>query len=85
MAPHAKIKTETQITLHPPPGLLSYRCAIRDPAAGVHCSKPSAAQHRSHLVNLFEGLLFHFDCKFKKKNKVNNAKRNVLFPQQTAA
>lgn len=42
--------------------LRPYRCAIRDPAAGVHGSESPAAQHRAHLVNLFEGLLFHFNC-----------------------
>lgn len=48
--------------IDPDPRPQPYRCAIRDPAAGVHSPKSSAAQHGSHLVNLFEGLLFHFDC-----------------------
>lgn len=38
-----------------------YRCAIGDAAAGVDGPEPTAAQHRAHLVDLLEGLLFHFD------------------------
>lgn len=38
-----------------------HRCAVGDPAAGVHGAEPSATQNGSHLVNLLERLLFHFD------------------------
>lgn len=41
----------------------SYRRAIGDPAAGVHRPESPAAEHGTHLVNLLEGLLFHFDWK----------------------
>lgn len=63
---------------HPDPSPQAYRCAIRNPTAGVYCPKASAAQHRAHLVNLFEGLLFHFDCRW------NNLKVSAVFPQQTS-
>lgn len=58
--------------IDPTPSPHPYRCAIRDTAAGVHCSKSSAAQYGSHLVNLFKGLLFHFDCKKREKRLVKH-------------
>ena len=64
------------------PSQQPYRCAIGDPAAGVHCSEPSAAQHGAHLVDFLEGLLLHFDCGEEGEKDV---KINVSFAKQTSS
>lgn len=66
----------------------SYRCAIGDTAAGVHRAEASAAQHGSHLVNLFKWLLLHFDCNFfLKKNKCDKSRdcEHAIYDPNTAA
>lgn len=65
----------------PPPVPRPYRCAIRDAAAGVHCPESPASEHGSHLVNLLEWLLFHFDCK-KKGANTNELKADITQNKQ---
>lgn len=58
--------------IDPPPRSRTYRCAVRKTVAGVHSSESATSQYGSHLVNLLERLLLHFNCKGGKQNKTGN-------------
>lgn len=70
MAPHGRPKHRPPPS---PPRSRTYRCAVRETVAGVHSSESATSQYGSHLVNLLERLLLHFNYKEgKKQNKTGN-------------